>query len=423
MPIQAFSFARASSIQLGLGVLVLWASAGVAFAQVPLKKPTFDVNGLTRDNFYQVLEPAAKREGQLVLYNYAGNFDPVWKVGLIPRFEARYGVKVVYQNVSLAQANQQLIAVHRAGTPSPVDVYSAGNTDNYELLRAGGVITKIDLAKIIPNLSLVPDAYKRVIFGVDTGGTWPIVHVNQTALGYDSALLPTAQVPSNFDALLSWAEKNPGKFALTAPGKGGSGSAFLYAAALHWVKDANCRKALVDTNLSAEQAEHWASNAVCLEQVWSNFKRLLKVAELTNGNADTLNLINNKQVLLGTVWEDQSLTFVNSKLLPSSYRLALLDNGMVSGGDGLIIPANAKSPAAALLFIDMAFSQDFQNWKLEHHASRSSRTDIDASQAVSADTKRYLVPLEQMRTRSIPSNWRVTNGLVRVFEDRVLATR
>jgi multiple sugar transport system substrate-binding protein/putative spermidine/putrescine transport system substrate-binding protein len=406
-----------------VGALLIAAAMGTALAQVPLKNATFDVAQLTRDNFYQVLEPVAKREGKLVLYNYAGNFDPVWKVGLIPRFEARYGIKVVYQNVSLAQANQQLIAVHRAGTPSPVDVYSAGNTDNYELLRAGGVITKLDLAKVMPNLMAVPDAYKRVIFGVDTGGTWPIVHVNQTALGYDSALLPAAQVPTNFDALLTWAEKNPGKFALTAPGKGGSGSGFLYAAALHWVSDAACRKVLQDPSISAEQTEQWASNAACLAPVWANLKRLLKVADLTNGNADTLNLINNKQVLLGTVWEDQSLTFVNSKLLPPSYRLALLDKGMVSGGDGLIVPANAKSPAAALLFIDMALSQDFQIWKLEHHASRSPRSDIDPMQTVSADAKRYLVPLEQMRTRSIAANWRITNGLVRVFEDRVLATR
>jgi len=416
---------RLTALRKWAGTSALLATCVVvsAFAQAPLKNAKFDVASLTRDNFYQVLEPAAKREGKLVLYNFAGGFDPIWKVGLIPRFEARYGIKVVYQDVNLTQANQQLIAVHKAGAASPVDVFFAGNTNSYELLRAAGVIAQPDLAKILPNLVSVPDPYKRVVFGVDTGGTWPIVHLNQTALGYDSALLPTAQVPTTFDALLAWAEKNPGKFALTAPGKGGSGSGFIYAATLHWVSDAACRKVLTDQRITEEQATQWASNAVCLEPVWAKLKRLLKVAELTNGNADTLNLINNKQVLIGTTWEDLSATFVKSKQLPTSYRLSLLDKGMVASGDGLIIPANAKSPAAAMLFIDMAMSREFQAWKLEHHASRSPRSDIDPATTVSADAARYLVPAEQLRTRSIPSNWRMTSGLVRVFEDRVLSAR
>jgi ABC-type uncharacterized transport system YnjBCD substrate-binding protein len=85
-----------------------------AFVTAASFAASFDAGKLTRENFYQTLEPAAKAEGQLVFYNFAGNFDPVWKLGLIPKFEARYGVKVVYSNVRKDQANQQLIAVHKA---------------------------------------------------------------------------------------------------------------------------------------------------------------------------------------------------------------------------------------------------------------------------------------------------------------------
>lgn len=100
-------------------------------AQAQSSQPGFDAARLTRENFYQVLEPVARREGKLVFYNFAGNFDPVWKNGLIPRFEAHYGIKVEYHNVRKDQANQQLIAVRKAGRPSPVDVYFAGGPDNF----------------------------------------------------------------------------------------------------------------------------------------------------------------------------------------------------------------------------------------------------------------------------------------------------
>jgi multiple sugar transport system substrate-binding protein/putative spermidine/putrescine transport system substrate-binding protein len=396
-------------------------ACSLAFAQAPLKFAKFNEATLTRDNFYQVLEPIAKREGKLVLYNYAGNFDPVWKNGLIPRFEARYGVKVEYQNVRLAQANQQLMAVHKVGAASPVDVYSAGNTDSFDMLRAAGIMAKLDLAKVVPNLAAVPAQYKDVVFGVNTGGTWPLMHLNQTAMGYDSAFLPPAEVPKSFESLLAWAEKHPKKLAVTSPAKGGSGSGFLYAAALNYVTDPACRRVLLDQRVTEDQAAQWATTSHCMDPAWAYLSKLLKVSELTNGNADTLNLINNKQALIGTTWEDLTLTFIRSKQLPETFRLTLLDKGMVASGDGLIIPANAKSPAAALLFVDMAFSREFQVWKLEHHASRSPRTDIDSSTAVSAATVPYLVPSAQIRTRSIPANWGLTRGLVRVFEDQVLA--
>jgi ABC-type uncharacterized transport system YnjBCD substrate-binding protein len=402
---------------LAPALLALAALCGEAPAQPP--QPGFDPARLTRDNFYQLLEPAARREGKLVLYNFAGNFDPVWKDGLIPRFEARYGVTVEYHNVRKDQANQQLIAVHKAGQPSPVDVYFAGGPDNFAAMAA--VVAPYRLADLLPNLAAVPVEYgRRTAFGIDTQGRWPIMHRSQLVLGYDSAQVPEAQVPRSFEALLAWAESHPKRLAFTSPAKGGSGGGFIYSAALHMVKDPACRKTLVDPALTQARAEAWAMQAPCLEPLWAYFMRLLKAAELTNGNADTLNLMNNRQALIGTAWEDQALTFVRSKLLPESFRVTSLQPALVAGGDGLIVTANAKSPAAALLFVDMAFGRDFQAWKLEHHASRSPRDDVDGS-AVTPQTARHLVPAEQAKAWSVPANWIATRGLVRAFEEKVLS--
>jgi len=399
-------------------VLLATALTGIfsvaAHAQPP--QPGFDPARLSRDNFYQVLEPVARREGKLVFYNFAGNFDPVWKNGLIPRFEARYGVKVEYQNVRKDTANQQLIAVHKAGQASPVDVYFAGGPDN--LASLGAVVAPYPLAELLPNLQAVPAEYKRTPFGIDTQGRWPIVHRNQLVLGYDGARLPEAQVPRSFDALLAWAESHPQKLAFTSPLKGGSGEGFVYSAALYLVKDPACRKTLTDPGITQARADAWAQQAACLDPLWAYLSRLFKAAELTNGNADTLNLINNGEVLIGTAWEDHALTFVRSKLLPDSWRVTSLQPGLASGGDGLIVTANAKSPAAALLFIDMAFGRDYQAWKLDQHASRSPRTDVDAMAAPQA--ARYMLPAEQ-KTWSMPANWVVSRGLRRAGEEKVMS--
>ncbi|WP_233137970.1 hypothetical protein [Agrobacterium vaccinii] len=94
--------------------------------------------------------------------------------------------------------------------------------------------------------------------------------------------------------------------------------------------------------------------------------------ELANGNADTLNLINNQQLYIGAVWEDQVMTFLGNRQLPESFRLTLLEKGQVGSGDAMFVRANAKHAAAAMLLIDMAINHDFQVWKLEIEASRSS---------------------------------------------------
>ena len=383
------------------------------------QKPTFDPATLTPQNFYKVLEPLARAEGTLVFYNSAGDFDPIWKTGLIPRFEARYGIKVDYVNVRREQADQQLIAVHRARAPAPVDVYFAGGSDRFGLLDGAGVVAGIDLSSIVPNLAAVAPDYKGVVFGVDTHGRWPIVHVNQVALGYDSAQLAAAEVPSSFEDLLAWAERHPKKFAFTSPAKGGSGSGFLYSAAVHLVKDERCRKTLLDAHMSEDDAAVWAESASCLQPLWAYMERLLKASEVTNGNADTLNLLNNREVLIGTVWEDLARTFVVRKLLPPRFRMALLRDGMAAGGDGLMLPADARHKAAALLFIDMAFDKDFQSWKLVNYSSRSPRPDVER-QAAELDESHGLVPAAQMSASSIPVNFRAAHALTHALEDKVL---
>lgn len=403
---------------LGLLASSVFAVATSVHAQSALKNEAEVLSKVNRDNFYDVVVPLAKAEGKVVMYNYAGNFGETWNEGLIKPFEKKYGIKVEYSDVKGGQADQQLIAIQKAGQNAPVDAYFDGGA-SYTVLSAVGAVANINLGAILPNLATVPSEFKDVVFGVNVHGSYPIVHRNQTAIGYDSALIAEKDVPKDFDELLTWAQKNPKKFAMTLPTKGGSGGGFLQSVALNYTTGA-CRDRLMDYSKSQSDNDDWAMSESCLQPVWDYFSKLLKVTELTNGNADTLNLINNKQAIIGTVWEDQVMTFVRSKQLPASFKLTLLKNGQVGSGDVFFIPSNAVHPAAAMLLINEAFSMDFQAYKMETKASRSPRSDFDATK-VSAETRSYLLPASVYPALSLPANWIMGNSLAKALDEKVLS--
>jgi ABC-type uncharacterized transport system YnjBCD substrate-binding protein len=396
------------------------AAAPALAAEFNFKNLKFDLASVTRENFYEVVVPLAKVEGRVVMYNFAGNFADTWKTGLIAEFEKKYGIKVEYRDVQLNQANQQLIAVHKVKQDSPADAYFVGGGE-YPLLLRAGVVGNAPLTKILPNAKNFDPVLAETVFGVRHGGSFPLVHLNQTAIGYDSAAVKPEDVPTSFDGLLIWAEKNPNKLGVTLPSKGGSGGGFLYSAALNYLQG-DCRAKLMDYSLTVEQARRWAMTSDCLKPVWDYYGKLLKVAELTNGNADTLNLINNRQLVMGTVWEDQVLTFIRGKQLPDSFRLTLLENGQVAAGDAFIIPANAKHVAAALLLIDMALGREFQAWKLETKASRSPRTDL-SDDLITAETRKYLLPTNIYPRLSRPAFAGMSTALAEALEEKVLNSK
>ncbi|CZT37377.1 extracellular solute-binding protein [Rhizobium sp. 9140] len=402
---------------LAAAVLALTATTAPCLAaETNMKNLSFDLSSVMRDNFYEIVVPAAKAEGTVTMYNFAGSFGDTWKE-LIRRFEAKYGIKVSYSDVKGDQANQQLIAVQAAGQDSPVDVYFAGG-GGYPLLSSKGVVGKIALTKILPNMDHYDPVLSETIFGKPHGGSFPLVHLNQTAIGYDSAVVTAAEIPKSFTDLLAWAEKNPKRLGVTSPAKGGSGSGFLYSLALDLLTG-DCKAQLTDTNQTLDEAEEWAMGSECLDPVWDYYRRLLAVAELTNGNADTLNLINNRQLSMGTVWEDQVMTFLGTKQVPETIRLTLLETGQVGSGDAMFVPANARHVAAALLLIDMAMSKEFQLWKLETKASRSPRTDVTSDQ-VPAETQVHMLPSSVYPRLSVTAFWDMATALSEALDEKVL---
>lgn len=361
--------------------------------------PGFDLATLTADNFYDVIVPLAKEEGSLTFYDFTDSFGPLFNDYIIPQFEEKYGITVDYIRGEGAAANQQLIAAHKAGVASPADAYFV-SSGGLPLLTSEGVIANLPLQSLLPNGAALNPDIATITSGVEHGGIFVPFHRNQTDIVYNTSMVDEASVPTNFDGLLEWAKANPGKFIVTAPAGGGSGSGFLQSLAFAKVTGDECRAAFTNWTITEEEATAYAASD-CMKPVWDYYTALLPVVEVTNGNADTLNLIANGAGAMGTAWEDMAYDFIGRGLLPPTVRQQLLEEGQVGGGDGLLLPVDGAHPAAGLLMLDFLISKEVQLEKLQINGSRSARTDLDPAAAFTPEQVARLIPTEQFAERAI----------------------
>ena len=381
--------------------------------------PGFDLTTLSADNFYDVIVPLAKKEGELTFYDFTDSFGPLFNDHLIPEFEAKYGIKVNYVRGEGAAANQQLIAAHQAGAKAPADAYFV-SSGGLPLLLGEGVIANVPLNTLLPSGAGLNADIATVTSGIAHGGVFAPFHRNQTDIVYDTRVVPVDQAPTDLDTLAAWAKANPGKFIVTSPAGGGSGSGFLQSIALARVTGDDCRAMFTKWDVTAEEGTAYAASD-CMKPVWDYYADILPSVEITNGNSDTLNLIATGAGAVGTAWEDMAYDFTGRGLLPPTIRQMLLSEGQVGGGDGLFLPVNGEHPAAGLLMLDFLLSQDVQLTKLSINGSRSARTDIDPAATFTPEQVARLIPTDEYATRaliSMPSN--LVNAMRDYFVANVL---
>ena len=387
-------------------------------APAPGAPDTVDLRTVGRDEFYRVVIPRAKQEGSVDLYSFPPAFPPFWKNVLIPRFEAKYGIKVNFFNTRPHLADQQLIALRSLGRAPPADVYFAPGS-HMRLYRRAALAADYNLAAMLPEASAYPPDLLAL---TAPDGRFIPFHFNQTALAYDSARLPHASVPRDLDALLRWAQAHPAQFALTAPRSGGSGQGLLLAVAYRFMSP-QCRKTFTDSWKSDAEASRWVDTSGCMVQAWQYLRALVKVSAMTNGNADTQNLLANKAVTIGTVWEDGAYTFLQQKLLEPSIALTVPQPGMPGSADVLFVVAGTRHPAAALLLIDFALSRSIQQWKLDEMASRTGRADINGSAHYTGPAAPFMVPKSSLSPQLIWPPAAMMIALDRGFDRQVMMQR
>ncbi|TCL68126.1 extracellular solute-binding protein [Rhizobium sp. BK251] len=402
---------------IAASIAVLLGTAAYAAEPVGSDKfntePGFDLSKLSADNFYDVVVPLAKKEGSVTLFDFTDSFAPLFTEHLIPEFEKKYGISVEYLRGEGAAAIQQLIAAHNSGSKAPADAYfiSSGNLGT---VMKGGVVANIALNSVLPSGAALDPAIATSTGGYQHGGAYLPFHRNQTAIIYDTRTVPTDKAPDDLDSLLAWAQANPGKFIVTSPTGGGSGSGFLQSITFAKVTGDACRATLTDYSITEEQAKAFAASD-CMTPVWDYYKQLLPVVELTKGNSDTLTLIGNGAGSIGTVWEDMTYDFVGRGLLPPTVRLELLKSGQVGGGDGAFLPVGGEHPAAGLLLLDFLVSHDAQLEKLKINGSRSARTDIDPAASFTPEEVARLIPTDQFATRRLQNMPAVLNTVLGAY--------
>jgi putative spermidine/putrescine transport system substrate-binding protein len=372
-----------------------------------------DLSTLTAANFYDVIVPLAKKEGSVTFFDFTDSFAPLFSDHLIPEFEAKYGLHVEYIKGQSAAATQQLIAAHNAKAKSPADAYFL-SSGNLKALLEAGVVANVPLNKLLPNAAAVDPTIATVTGGINHGGVYLPFHRNQTAIAYDTRTIAADAVPTDLDKLLAWAKANPGKFIVTSPAGGGSGSGFMQSIAFAKVTGNACKATLVSYSLTDAQAKDFATGA-CMAPAWEYYKELLPVVEVTNGNSDTLNLIANGAGSIGTAWEDMAYDFLGRGLLPPTVRQEILSEGQVGGGDGMFLPVDADHGAAGLLFLDFLMSKDVQLEKLQVNGSRSARTDIDPAASFTPEQVARLIPTDQFASRAKASMSSTLNAALSAY--------
>lgn len=378
-----------------------------------------DFPKLDAKNFYEVLTPLAKAEGSVTFFDFSNSFEVIFRDHLIPGFEKQYGIKVSYQRGNGNAAAQQLIATFNAGAPAPFDVFFTGSGNVFTLGKTD-IVANIPFFKLMPNGANLDEKVMTTTEGINHGGLYVMFHRNQTALTYNTRFMKEGTQPKDFASLLAWTKANPKRFAVTNPGKGGSGEGFMQSLAWALVKGDDCTKQLNDYAIAEPAAKAFA-NGPCMAPVWDYYKALLPNAEITNGNADTLNLIANAEAWIGTSWEDMVYDFSGRGLLPPSVRTYLLAEGEVGGGDGIFMPSRPVHPAAGMLFLDYLMGNEAQSAKLKINGSRTARLDIDTAKAFTAAQAARLIPSEQYAKLARPNIPRaISNAASTYFQENLL---
>jgi putative spermidine/putrescine transport system substrate-binding protein len=314
---------------------------------------------------------AAKAEGELVYYAWWG--EEFWRTAA-KDFEAKYGIKV------------NVVTGDRPANIGKVVAEASSETGTIDALLVGGVELKSLLdAKALygPLVGPIPDSDKldgklaKVQEGYATNGYLVPVYRNQTGFVYDPEKVPNP--PQSWADFTAWLDANPGQFAFNDPSKGGSGQAFVQAAILNILGDEG--RYAGDTEMDEKKVADWG-------KVWDWFNANQDKFTITASNNDSLDRVNQGEVLMAAAWDDDTSVSLAKGTLFKRAKLYIPALGMPGGGDSLGVPANAPHKAAALVWISYLIEADVQKQMNATIGSYLARTDIAGENALIPEEQR-----------------------------------
>jgi putative spermidine/putrescine transport system substrate-binding protein len=320
---------------------------------------------------------AAKAEGEVTFYAWWG--EEFWRTAA-KDFEAKYGIKVTVVTGDRANNIGKVVSEASSATGT-IDSLLVGGVELKSLLDANALYGP--LVGAIPETDKLDPSLSKVQEGYATDGYLVPVYRNQTGFVYDPDKVPTP--PQSWAEFTAWLDANPAQFAFNDPSKGGSGQAFVQTAIVNILGDQE--KYAGDTELKQEKVADWG-------KVWDWFNANESKFTITSSNNDSLDRVNQGEVLMAAAWDDDTAVSLSKGTLFKRAKLYIPSLGMPGGGDSLGIPANAPHKAAAMLFISYLIQADVQKQLNATIGSYLARTDISGENA--------LIPEEQRQKNGRP---------------------
>jgi len=314
---------------------------------------------------------AAKTEGSLTFYAWWG--EEFWRTAA-KDFEAKHAIKVTVVTGDRT-ANIGKVVAEAASATGSIDAILVGGVELKSLLDAKALYGP--LVGVIPDTDKLDQKLSKTQEGYATGGYLVPVYRNQTGFVYDPEKVPNP--PQTWAEFTAWLDAHPGQFAFNDPSKGGSGQAFVQTAILNILGDAG--KYEGDTELDKAKVADWG-------KVWDWFNANEDKFTITSSNNDSLDRVNQGEVLMAAAWDDDTAVALSKGTLFKRAKLYIPAFGMPGGGDSLGIPANAPHKAAAMLFVAYLIQPEVQKQLNATIGSYLARTDISGENALIPEEQR-----------------------------------
>jgi putative thiamine transport system substrate-binding protein len=332
---------------IGLALAGAWAVASPAAA------PAAEPAGWT--------DTVAAAKGGQVYWNAWGGGETTngyirW---VAERVAARYEVELIHVKLGdTAEAVRKVLAEKTAGRDSDgsVDLIWI-NGENFKAMKDAGLLHG-PLDEMLPNFALIDPEEKPTTvldFTVPTEGLEAPWGMAKIVFPYDSARLPTP--PDSLQALLAFAQANPGRFTYPAP-PDFTGTTFLKQALYELAADADALLEPAGANFEAVTAPLWTFLDALDPVLWRGGE------DYPKSSADQIRMLDNGEIDIAISFNPgEASALIAQGRLPDSVRTFVFTHGTIGNTHFVAIPYNSPNKAAAKVVANFLMSPEAQAHK------------------------------------------------------------
>ncbi len=301
---------------------------------------------------------AAKARGQTVYFNAWGGSSKAndYIAWVADEVKGRFGIELRHVKVAdIAETVSRILAEKAAGRTEggSVDLMWI-NGENFAAMKANGLLFG-PFADDLPHHRLVDTAGKptTVDFTVPVEGMESPWGMAQFVFVHDTAALPDP--PRTLDALLAWAEANPGRFTYPQPPHF-LGTTFLKQALIGLASDPKALAApATDATFEATTAPLWP----WLDRLHPVMWRQGKV--FPSSGPDQRTLLDDGEIDIALGFSAlEAASAIDAGLLRETARVYALDGGTIGNANFVAIPFNARAKEAAMVVADFLLTPEAQ---------------------------------------------------------------